>query len=552
MKTLLSLLSIVILIPSLSVYSAYHKTENFWQCENRIGGKWVFGRAPYACDASPFGDDDYVQDTYNQAIFNDENDRTAEDAEYMTGLYAIVRDASQHYLEQRKPQATNAEIMAWQRAIFTIAHQESFWSHYRQHDNTLKLMRGDYGHGHGLMQLDDRWHFVTIQQGNAWNLIGNLTHAMDEYYSGWQKAPDSDCLTDSTHWRDRSRAAYSAYNGGPSKICRWTDKDNKWKQNDIGFADKYDNRQWLNSVTDTQQNAAIDIACLMEGQESCQPTTPQSCFDQPSEDRHLCAADTEGLYAIGTMIVPQKNTNLRTTPGGTKVGQAKQGQVYQILDFSLRDTDNTLKRYYKIRHQGQDGFIYGGNQDTYSQWATPSETPATEIIIPIAGNYVQIQKEGGINLRDNIGGTKITTLPHQSILTVISTHVRTDNNRLYYEVETDQHSGFIYGGQLLPDNTLSLWTTLSALPEEPTETIFRTGRGGQMYYQKLKICPEKSCEDSGEYLIGQKLDTLCQQSGCNYRTDELSEVEMRTDWVKIRLQRNQAEGWVPSQSVEWN
>ena len=249
---------------------AYNATPDYWQCDNRVNGTWTFGHAPYGCDARRFGDDNFVYTNLGPAVFNDNLSASGERARYMSDLYPILREVADYYIWLRKPNVDSAEFQAWRRAVFAIAHQESYWSHYRKAtDNRLKLMRGDYGHGHGIMQVDDRWHYVAVTGGKGWKLTDNIIYSLEEYYRAWQNAPTSGCLSSASNWRNRARAAYSAYNGGPSKICRWTNPNDTWARNDIGYAAKYDNQDWLGYVADTTAAPKVDVSCLIQGGSLC-------------------------------------------------------------------------------------------------------------------------------------------------------------------------------------------------------------------------------------------------------------------------------------------
>jgi len=220
-----------------------------WEgCPEQIGGNWAFGRAPYGCDVEVFGSADVVRTDFSAYIFDDAQPRDEERIRYMGELHAFLGDEAGAYMRSRKPAVTDAEINAWRHAVYTAAHQESFWTHYREAqiggDPFLTMIRGDQGHGHGLMQIDDRYHTAAIDSGSGWRLDDNLIYALDIYYQGWQRAPGESCVIAATNWDQRARAAYSAYNGGPGQICRWTDPDDPWAQNDEGYYDKYTRQEW--------------------------------------------------------------------------------------------------------------------------------------------------------------------------------------------------------------------------------------------------------------------------------------------------------------------
>ena len=105
-----------------SAHAAKNDTADNWKCEHRVGGSWKFGRAPSACDVKPFADPQTVIDQFSPIIFDDSNDESAERNRYMNDLYAVVRDLGEYYIKQRKPSVSNAEIQAWQQAVYAKTH----------------------------------------------------------------------------------------------------------------------------------------------------------------------------------------------------------------------------------------------------------------------------------------------------------------------------------------------------------------------------------------------------------------------------------------------
>ena len=289
MKRLLISLSLALgLALSLAgrVQAAYTPTANDWACTNKVGGAWTHGRAPSGCDASAFGPDSFVRGNYNGVIFSDASASLVDERKrYMQAMYPVVRDASQRYLLARKPGASTRELEAFQRGTYATLRQETFWSHYRDaqlgtgQPYVLKMMRGDSGHGHGMMQVDDRYHFVQLQEGKGWNMMQNFTYAIDIYYDAWQAAPNA-CLGGVTaphrhHRRHRHLLAQPRALGlerlqrRPHKVCRWQNTADVNVAKDNGYRDNYDNRLWLVDVADLTKAAAIDVACLMDNGPSC-------------------------------------------------------------------------------------------------------------------------------------------------------------------------------------------------------------------------------------------------------------------------------------------
>lgn len=433
---LISFAFLMLLLPLAG--KAQNKTPDHWKCENRIGGSNTFGLWPAACDARVFGEDRYVMDTYVPVVFDQLKSTKEEQLRYMNELSGVIKETAALYIKKRKPNVSPEEVDGFVRASYTMAHQESYWTHYRRYiDSRLKMIRGDSGHGHGLMQIDDRWHFVEIKKGVGWNLIDNLIYSYELYYSYWEKAVGSRCVPRASDYRARARSAYSAYNGGASKICRWTNSSDKWAANDRGFVSKYDKRGWSPYVSDPDKVTLVNVDCLFDGQEACPLRLPSGidqvleegkvyqtqanevciyregalkCLPQMRDvaclqswggvsdpsiqqlnlnaerrekkellDRHnVCLNDGKiGLYKFGSTIKLLKDIYMRATPAGTPMTVIPTDSVVQIFDFEVRD-QNQLKRYYQVLWEGKWGFIYSGDKIDFNQWSITNNPAPSE------------------------------------------------------------------------------------------------------------------------------------------------------------------------------
>ncbi len=510
-----------------SSVAAPYETPDYYLCYNRVGGEWNFGRVPSACDVTPWGDPAYVEENFAPVIFNDNTERGAERQRYMQEVHAMLRESVAYYLLARKPDASEAEVLAWQRANFAKAHQETFWTHYRDAtDGNLKMVRGDYGHGHGMVQIDDRWHFPKLEEGKGWHIFENIIYGMELFYDAWEDAVSASCVSSADNWRDRARSAYSVYNGGASKICRWTDPNDVWAGNDIGFADKYDSQTWLNYVVDPLFPTSLDVACFMEGNPGCSAVAPVDaddpanwpgrqvyltsgescrfeggafeCVDNPADmmclsivygaptgtsisptaeataaytknvyDRHSCfGAAVTGLSTVGQTIRSEIAINVRATPGGSAMGFASQaGKVYQVLDFVVSDI-NSQYRYYMIRENNRLGYIYAGKVSDFGNWTSPAPYSELEdVLIPQVEDKIRVVPESGINLRSAPDGALVANVPAGAKLKVDSVVVRGVDNSVYYGVQFQNNAGYLYGGKVLNGMTLKDWIMLDG--EEP-------------------------------------------------------------------------------------
>jgi hypothetical protein len=493
-------------------------TADWYKCTGRVGGEWNYGRVPSACDASAFGEDRVVTSTYPKQIFLDIAARDPERRRYMEEVHAVIRDAAEYYIRKRKPNVGEDEVKQWVFSILVVAAQETRISHYRKTtSDKLKMIRGDVGHGHGLMQIDDRSHLPVIDRGIAWNLISNITYGMDVYFAAWERAPSQSCVKNAaSFWEARTRSAWSAYNGGPSRICRWADPNNAHAAKDKQFYDMYRNRTWRTYIADERKPASVDVPCLVENLQNCPPpgappvpspipvsgklyaapegqycvftggvfrcvaefrdalclnslvsiSSPQATnmiteftrLPRTMEDRHgLCRRYDSSLHPVGAFVEFQQNIYVRSVPGGGQLGVARIGEIGEVLDFEVRNHPGR-DRYYKIRVGGMTGFVYSGQPASQTAWVTLSDRVSavpSQVMRP--GEHAEIVNTAGINLRATPGGTLRGNIPRGTRVTIEKYTVRGSDNNIYYLVTHRGVSGYIYGGQTLPQVTTQLW-----------------------------------------------------------------------------------------------
>jgi hypothetical protein len=517
-STLIPLLTATLLAGSFTpnrAAAAKNPTPDYYHCVGKVGGDYTFGRAPQACNASSFGDDKFVQAQFSPIVFMDAEARTAERNRYSQELHGALREAATYYIKKRNPNVTTTEINWWVTLVLVTASHETYWSHYRTAtDAKLKLMRGDAGHGHGLMQIDDRYHFPAITNGTAWNLVGNLIYAMDILYPDWVRAPSKTCVKNEANYIARIRSTWSAYNGGDSQICRWTNPNDTWAKNDEGFYRHLTNKYYEKFVADKTKPSSMNMPCLMERHENCPAKGPAPtpdlqqgilyqakdgrscvinnekayCVDQVRDaiclnsitgftgkaatqietaalaryapttvDRHrLCAAYDPTLIGVSSTLEIKKTVNLRNSPGGGLLGAIPTGQLLEVLDFEMRNAPDN-DRYYKVRYNGEEGFVFGGNSEDFASWAISSVDSAIATLAKV-GERIRIVNPAGINLRTAAGGAFVVNVPVRTELQVLAISIQGSENGVYYKVSYAGRTGYIYSGLLMPANTTGQWT----------------------------------------------------------------------------------------------
>ena len=248
-------------------------TEDNYLCGHRVeGSAATFGQTHHACDVDPFGDVVFIEQKFSDLVFDDS---TGDSAAYVDTLYPVLRDAASYYINERQANVSAEELQAWQQTVMALAQQQSYWTHYRMGlDSKLKMSRGDNGHGHGLMQVDDREHFSDIQAGKGWNLFQNLSFALDSLYAGWTAYANASCAASEADFAEQAQYSYAVYSGGAEQGCRFTEADNQWQALDAGFAAAWQSQAWLSHVSDPTANAVVDAGCFIAGEEGCVPLGP--------------------------------------------------------------------------------------------------------------------------------------------------------------------------------------------------------------------------------------------------------------------------------------
>ncbi len=490
-------------------------TPDFWKCTGKVGGSWLPAQNPNACNVSDFGDPKSVQSNYTSVIYSDAKSSASQLPAYMNNMNADIRDAATYYYQIRNVGSTGMVLNDWLQLVMATAFQESMWSHYRLgNDKLVKMMRGDSGHGHGMMQIDDRdsGHYNALLKNSAgWELSQNIVNGLDELFNDVKLAKKSKCATNS---QNLARAAYSDYNGGPGNECRWQNANSSWARNDVNFLNNYKSKLWNNYVTNTKAISTSNMSCLMEKTASCsaQPvrttasitvtsaphlydtsdgsicalvgqslncvktkdvlclkqsldlsgdavSLPQQLQALPRKnlDRHtLCQTIFKSMASVSEFVKTDRDIFVRSAPQGAELTTVQKNSLNQVLDFQIEDNGDL---YYGVQVNNRFGYFYAGNVLQNVYWATEQlDSMNDQRVIATHGHQVQITLKSGLNVYNKIGGSIVSNLKLNDKVVVDTVEINSDNNEVYYQVITSKGPGYIFSGHILPTMNLKQWT----------------------------------------------------------------------------------------------
>ena len=402
-------------------------------CTNPDSSALAWGQAPTGCDADQFGDITRIQYIYGDYVFDRRGSTDESRAQYMTNMQNLIRKMAHDYYMAHKPQASKEGAAAFERAILTVSHQESFMSHYRiGPDGRYKLMTGDKNISHGVMQVNQNF-FAGGDLDSSFDLVGNITSALDTFMIQWDRAAEQDCYKQAIikivdgkkmPFKDqleiRAQSAYSAYNGGPGAICRFADQDSPYKGHDDEFKSKFEEQRWARWNRDPKRPVKLNIKCLVEGDDLC--AVAQSHRGEFLRSRPLVFAN--GLTCL--------------TSDGTNLNCAKDLRLFSCLakvDPSV--LENTPIKFDKPTAK-QKVKILDNREELCSK---------AVVGLYKLGSLIVVKKQ--TNLRNTIGGVAIDMIPADRVYQILDFDVRLGKKtERYYRIKVSNgNTGWIYAGE---------------------------------------------------------------------------------------------------------
>jgi len=234
-------------------------TEDYFICDPEGNSHYIdwgnWGEVGVWCNPDMLNDyyqmvEQRVISRYNGLIIQQRSSPFTERKPVLSKLVSLITVMIHKVLNERNISWEQSEIDAFTKGVIAKALQESSLSQYKIIDDKIRLMRGDFGHGHGLSQIDDRFHFTALYEKSVtWDLLHNMAYGIDFFLDKWllikEKIAQNQvaCLAfdDSDYYHKLCRSTYSLYNAGSfSKVCRWTNPNDRWYQNDENYESQYE------------------------------------------------------------------------------------------------------------------------------------------------------------------------------------------------------------------------------------------------------------------------------------------------------------------------
>ncbi|MDZ4083470.1 MAG: hypothetical protein U1E10_11065 [Bdellovibrionales bacterium] len=412
-------------------------------CPGKDSGDWNWGEAPSACEAARFGEVSRIKFIYSDfALDRTRGDDPEHRKDYVTNMHALLRELSMEYIKAKNPSVSQAEADAFALAIEAVAHQETYWSHYRVgKDGRYKMMVGDKNVSHGIMQINMNYH-ASKEDDRSFDLVGNIGFGVELFHRKWESAAKARCTqrakkqTDAQYYQNITRAAYSAYNGGSDAVCRWTNPKHTWAKNDKNFFGKLKDQSWSEWVRVEDQKIRIDVGCIRSGDEICavaQPRKTESIANRPLvlDDGMTCVMSHSAAgggqlecardYRIAKCLVAQAS-GISSGPDSTNLNVS--GAV------KMKSTDPEISKL--KRHVHTDRMALCGK-------AHPTAA--------LVGDVVKLNQNVGIRMKVE-GGVTIANAKKGQMFQVIDVELPFDSlgNRLYKVMLSPTSAGWISAG----------------------------------------------------------------------------------------------------------
>lgn len=315
----------------------------------------------------------------------------------------------------------------------------------------------------------------------------------------------------------RLRSAWAAYNSG-SKFCRFR-QNGSWSNNDKAFYADLKRGEWRNYISDANLKSKIDVACISRGDSHCSLSkeTPSAHIIKDNSDQllslkdggdclvngnthkitcadslrasqclgvksgtqkiesneslaslflkgakiyrdreELCDLNISGLIKVGEFFKLIAPVDLYDQVDGKVLAHLKpSNQVYQVVDYEIRDT-LTGERCYKISSsRGHFGYIKAGQNSDYKNYVEKvlAMTAATTLSIPVRGSRINVVAPGGLKIfKDaNDNSEVLSQLPENSVFVAEEVLIKGSDNEIYIK----NSQGYIYAGRSYLSSTIS-------------------------------------------------------------------------------------------------
>ena len=180
---------------------------------------WWLWLAPASVFAATTASVDHSHDSKGWVV-EDESDVMA----YLGRVEATLSRVSTAITASRKLDASDADLL--RKILPVTAWQESCWRQFRKRNGLATYLRSSRG-SVGIMQVNERvWRGFYETERLRWQIAYNAeagSEVLLHYFELVDDPPQG--VAKPTTLRDRARAVYAAYNGGPEQLRRYTRLD---------------------------------------------------------------------------------------------------------------------------------------------------------------------------------------------------------------------------------------------------------------------------------------------------------------------------------------
>lgn len=162
-----------------------------------------------------------------------------------------------------------------------------------------------------------------------------------------------------------------------------------------------------------------------------------------------------GVFEIGSFVKLKQDLNLRSKPGGDKIGVLLKGDDAQIVSvFKSIKGD----RYYQVFAKRALGYIFAGYETNYTNFVEQTWRTKAKKFLAKPGDRVKIKNPFGLGVSYRPGSQQTLTVVPPGIVLTVQSIIQGKDSKVYYQVKHRSYKGYIYSGNLEKKKKVLAWT----------------------------------------------------------------------------------------------